>query len=198
MPVGTPLRSPCDGSYLAGYDAGYGNWVQVVCQVPASLAGGATVYASSLFAHLDKLAVATTGTNPNAAGVVKRGQSIGASGKTGNASAAGIRAHLHFEIALHPSKTAALSETHASGSDADTPAAAALRTAMTTTCLNPTGLKSLKATLSIGRRIDPFILLSCLVGDKPALKTPPNQTLWASSSEYKATTFNVNVGQLAP
>ena len=47
MPLGTALRSPCDGAYLAGYDGGYGNWAQVVCQVPASLAGGTTVYASS-------------------------------------------------------------------------------------------------------------------------------------------------------
>lgn len=198
MPVGTALKSPCDGAYLAGYDGGYGNWAQVVCQIPASLAGGTTVYASLLFAHLDKLAVASTGSNPNAAGVVKRGQSLGTSGKTGNATAAGIRAHLHLEAALHPSKLAALSEAHISGSDGDTAAAAALRSSMTTTCLNPTGLKSLNTTLSLGRRIDPFMLLSCLVGDKPALKTPTNQTLWPWSAEYKATTFNVNVGQVAP
>ena len=198
MPVGTALRSPCDGAYLAGYDGGYGNWAQVVCQVPASLAGGTTVYASLLFAHLDKLAVPVTGSDPKAAGAVKRGQSLGSSGKTGNAAAAGIRAHLHFEAALHPSQLAALSEAHISGSDADTPAAAALRTAMAKTCLTPTGLKSLHTSLSLGRRIDPFMLLSCLVGDKPALKTPPNQTLWPWSAEYKATTFDVNVGQVAP
>jgi len=198
MPVGTTLRSPCDGAYLAGYDGGYGNWAQVVCQVPASLAGGTTVYASMLFAHLDKLAVTSTGTNPNAAGVVKRGQSLGTSGKTWNAGAVGIRAHLHFEAALHPSKLAALSEAHISGSNGDTAAAAALRTSMTTTCLNPTGLSSLNTSLALGRRIDPFIFLSCLVGDKPALKTPTNQPLWPWSAEYKATTFNVNVGQVAP
>ena len=198
MPVGTGLRSPCDGAYLAGYDGGYGYWAQVVCQIPASLAGGTTVYASLLFAHLDKLAVTSTGSNPNAAGVVKRGQSPGTSGKTGNAAATGIRAHLHFEAALHPSKLAALGEAHISGSDGDTTAAAALRTSMTTTCLNPTGLKSLNTTLALGRRIDPFMLLSCLVGDKPALKTPSNQTLWPWSAEYNATTFQVNVGQVAP
>jgi len=198
MPVGTALRSPCDGAYLAGYDGGYGNWAQVVCQVPASLAGGATVYASMLFAHLNTLGVAVTGSSPNAAGVVKRGQSLGTSGKTGNASAVGILAHLHFEVALHPSKLAALGEAHISGSNGDTAAAAALRGAMTTSCLNPTGLKSLHTTLALGRRIDPFMLLSCLVGDKPALKTPANQTLWAWSAQYVATTFNVNVGQVAP
>lgn len=60
---------------------------------------------------------AVTGTSPNAAGVVKRGQSLGTSGKTGNASAAGILAHLHFEAALHPTQLAALSVSHALGSD---------------------------------------------------------------------------------
>lgn len=101
-------------------------------------------------------------------------------------------------VALHPTRLAALSEAHISGSDGDTAAAAALRTSMTTTCLNPTGLKSLHKTLSLGRRIDPFMFLSCLVGDKPALKTPTNQALWPWSDEYKATTFDVNVGQVAP
>ena len=195
MPVGTALHSPCDGVYLADYDAGYGNWVQVICPIPAAFAGDASVYASMLFAHLDVSAVATTGVDPGAAGVVTRGQPLGASGKTGNAAAAGILPHLHFEIALHGSELDGLTETHSSGNDADTPAAAILRDALEASCLAPTGLAPLDTSLALGRRIDPFILLSCLVADKPPLTAPADQPLHAWSDGYIAKTFDVDVGQ---
>lgn len=194
MPIGTALFAPCDGAYLAGYDGGYGNWVQVICPVPASVAGDATVYASLLFAHLDTLAVAVTGVDPNDAGTVAGGQTIGTAGKTGNASAAGINAHLHFEVALHDSELAGLQEAHISGADADTPAAAALRDAITLHCLEPHGFAPLKTTLNLGRRIDPFVFLTCLVGDKPALTAPGDQPLHAWSDDYAAAGFDVDVG----
>lgn len=194
MPVGTALTAPCDGAYLAGYDGGYGIWVQVICPVPSSVAGDATVFASLLFAHLDTLAVAETGVDPNDAGAVTRGQTIGTAGKTGNASAQGIHAHLHFEVALHDSELAALQEAHISGADADTPAAAALRAALTAACLDPHGFAPLYTTLSLGRRIDPFIFLTCLVGDKPPLTPPADQPLHAWSDDYTAESFDVDVG----
>lgn len=198
MPVGTALYSPCDGVYLADYDGGYGNWVQVICAVPAEVAGDATLYASLLFAHLDAAAVAATGIDPDAAGAVTRGQLLGSSGKTGNAAAPEILPHLHFEAAIHDTELAALGEAHSSGDDSDTPAAATLREAMTASCLATTGLTSLHATLALGRRIDPFMLLSCLVGDKPALQAPVDQALHAWSEEYAARSFAVDVGQTAP
>jgi murein DD-endopeptidase MepM/ murein hydrolase activator NlpD len=198
MPVGTPLYSPCDGVYLADYDGGYGNWVQVICALPAEVAGEASVHASLLFAHLETSAVAVTGIDPNAAGAVTRGQLLGSSGKTGNAAAPEILPHLHFEVAIHDTELAALGEAHISGDDGDTPAAATLREAMATNCLAPTGLKSLHATLGLGRRIDPFMLLSCLVGDKPGLQAPADQALHAWSEEYVASSFEVDVGQTAP
>jgi len=195
MPVGTPLRSPCDGVYLADYDGGYGEWVQVVCPVPATLAGEATVYASLLFAHLDVPEVAATGIDPGAAGVVTRGQALGTSGKSGNAGAQGINPHLHLEIALHASELAGLSEAHASGDDADTPAAGLLRAEMQARCLDPTGFTPTQASLALGRRIDPFMFLTCLVGDKPALGAPVGQPLHAWSDDYTAIDFDVDVGQ---
>lgn len=195
MPVGVLLRSPCDGAYLAGYDGGYGEWVQVVCPVPATLAGEATVYASLLFAHLDVSSVPATGIDPDAAGDVARGQALGTSGKSGNAGAAGIHPHLHLEIALHASELAALSETHSSGDDADTPAAAVFRAEMQARCLGPTGFTPTQASLALGRRIDPFMFLSCLVGDKPALGAPVGQLLHAWSDDYTAVGFDVDVGQ---
>jgi len=194
MPVGTGLMSPCDGVYLADYDGGYGNWVQVICPVPATISGGATVYASLLYAHLDTTALPTTGIDPDAAGTVKRGQMLGTSGKTGNASAAEIHAHLHFEVALLGSELAGLQEAHISGDDADTAAAAALRDGLAAACLEPTGFAAKSGELNLGRRIDPFMFLSCLSGEKPALVPPKDQALHAWSDDYEAVTFDVDVG----
>lgn len=194
MPVGTALTSPCDGAYLADYDGGYGNWVQVICPIPATITGGATVFASLLFAHLETTALPTTGIDPNAAGAVKAGQLLGESGKTGNASAAGIHAHLHFEAALHGSELDGLLEAHKSGADEDTPAAAALRAGITAACLEPTGFAPTQSTLHLGRRIDPFILLTCLSADKPPLQAPQIQPLHAWSDDYTAATFDVDAG----
>lgn len=194
MPVGTGLTAPCDGVYLADYDGGYGNWVQVICPVPATISGGATVYASLLYAHLDQTALPTTGIDPNAAGSVKRGQALGESGKTGNASAAGIHAHLHFEVALVGSELAGLQEAHISGDDEDTPAAAALRGGIAAACLEPTGFAPKGTPLNLGRRIDPFVFLTCLSAEKPALEPPQDQALHAWSDEYEAQSFDVDVG----
>ena len=194
MPVGTALYAPCSGSYLAGYDGGYGNWVQVICPVPATIAGDAIVFASLLYAHLDAVAVPITGIDPNKAGKVSQGQSLGGAGKTGNAGAAGIHAHLHFEVALHGSELAGLEEAHISGADGDNAAAAALRASLAASCLEPTGLTPKATTLNLGRRIDPFIFLSCLSAEKPPLMTPQIQPLHAWSDDYAAATFDVDVG----
>ena len=194
MPVGTTLMSPCEGVYLADYDGGYGNWVQVICPVPSTITGGATVFASMLFAHLDATALPTTGIDPAAAGPVDAGELIGTSGKTGNASASGIHAHLHFEIALHGSQLDGLNEAHISGSDGDTPAAAALRDGLTAACLEPTGFAPIQSTLNLGRRVDPFIFLTCLSAEKPALEAPQLQALHPWSDDYSAASFDVDVG----
>ncbi len=193
MPIGTELYAPCDGAYLAGYDGGYGNWVQVICPVPKTIAGEATVFASVLFAHLDATEVAITGVNPNDAGVVSRGQVLGTSGKSGNANVPGLNAHLHFEVALVDSELAGLEETHASGVDYDTEAASALRASLAETCLDPYSFAAKGISLNLGRRIDPFIFMSCLAGDKPALVPPGDQALHAWSDDYSAD-FDVDVG----
>ncbi len=189
MPRGTPLYAPCDGKYLAGYDDnGYGNWTQIVCPVPDQISRNDIFFASILFGHLDSSAILGHGQ-------VKKGQLIGMSGKSGNAAAAMINPHLHFEIVIHDTEQEALNELHLKGDETGTGRIAQFFIDLRETCLTPTGLAS-NRKIDLGNRVDPFVLLACLTSDKPSIRRPDFQDHWYKwSSEYQAKTFDVNVGQ---
>src|SRR5690606_9656152 len=90
-PIGTPLLAPCSGPTQVGYDGGYGNYVQLACEVPSVIAGGENLWVSILFAHLDTLSIGNQ--------QVVAGDMIGTVGKTGNAASPSINPHVHFEMA---------------------------------------------------------------------------------------------------
>lgn len=189
-PVGTPLLAPCAGPIMAGYDGGYGNWVQLACPLPEVIAQGEALWASILFAHLDTLDVA----NGQDVGL---GEQLGTVGKTGNAAAAGINPHVHYEIALHSSLAAAQAESHASSDHSGNAAGDVFELRFQTACLDELGFTSIDGPVMKGRRVDPFMLMSCLSGDKPTLDTPAPAlqsvpTPW--SAEYDALAFDVDVG----
>lgn len=189
-PVGTPLLAPCAGPIMAGYDGGYGNWVQLACPLPEVLAQGEALWVSILFAHLDTLDVAD-GQD------VASGEQLGTVGKTGNAAAAGINPHVHYEIALHSSLAAAQSESHASSDHSANAAGDVFELLFQSACLDELGFTSVDGPIMKGRRVDPFMLMSCLSADKPTLETPAPAlqsvpTPW--SAEYDALAFDVDIG----
>jgi len=190
-PVGTELRAVCSASRVsAQFISGYGNTVILVCPLPSSVTGGATVWASILYGHLSSFAVTNGGS-------AQRGAAIGRVGKSGNAASAGINAHVHFEIALHASEAAARAESHASSNHGASSGSAAAIAAIQRACTTPLGFRTTGGPLSKGRRIDPFVLVSCLA-KKPTLERPPT-SLQADfdpwSEAYTATGFDVNVGR---
>ena len=66
---------------------------------------------------------------------------------------------------------------------------------LTTNCMNPLGFSTTMG-LSYNSSVDPFVLLSCLAGNKPTLtKSSLQGTFVRWSSFYKATAFDVNAGQ---
>lgn len=145
--------------------SGYGNYVQLVCALPMSLTGNKSLWASVFFAHLAKIDIAASAS-------VARGQQVGTVGKTGNAASAGIGPHVHFEIAIHDSESAAFSESHASSNHAENAASKAFTTVFQQTCLTPNAFTSLTGPSMKGRRPDPFMLLAC-IADRPAFTAPP-------------------------
>lgn len=191
-PIGTELYAVCDGPVLAGFDGGYGNWVQLACPIPEVLAAdlGTELWASVLYAHLDTTAV-LDGQD------VRRGQTLGTVGKSGNAGAAVINPHVHFEIAIQDSLAAAQAETHASANHDPNAAGDVFAAAFADRCLDVLGFESTTGPTMKGRRPDPFMLLTCLSGDKPALAVPDpglqsDPTPW--SEHYAADGFDVDVG----
>jgi hypothetical protein len=164
---GTELLSPCAGYARSGVATGFGRWVQIVCRVPAALSGGHELWAAILYAHLSSDRV-SGGRN------VTAGEVVGAVGKSGNAAAAAIRPHVHFEIAIHGSRDAALAETHASANHADNVATQRFDAAALSACWTPEGLTPRTGPRRKGRRPDPFMVLACLVGDKPTPAAPPS------------------------
>jgi murein DD-endopeptidase MepM/ murein hydrolase activator NlpD len=188
--VGTPLLAPCEGPVFTGYDGGYGNYVQLICEMPTVLAGDDSLWASILFAHLDSLAV-------NSNEVVTPGQMVGAVGKTGNANSPGINAHVHFEIAIHASFAAAQGESHASSDHSGNVAGDLFAIQFDSECLAELDFVSTSGPSMKGRRADPFMLLTCLSSNKPDLEAPAPalQTDWVRwSDHYDAAAFDVDVG----
>ena len=189
-PVGTDLLAPCSGPVLTGFDAGYGNYVQLACPIPPVIAGGESLWASLLFAHMDSLAVASDDS-------VSPGQVIGTVGKTGNAGSSSINPHVHFEIAIHASLGEAQAESHASANHSANAAGDAFAPRFASACLDELGFESTTGPTMKGRRPDPFMLMTCLSSDKPTLEAPEPalQSTWTRwSDHYAADAFDVDVG----
>jgi len=189
-PSATPLYAPCSGKVIAGSAGGYGNYVQLVCKLPDALGGKDGLYASMLYAHLATRSVVT------GAKVVK-GQKVGTVGKTGNASGSAVMPHVHFEVAIHASQSAGLNEYHASSNHSGNWAATKVKAVIAASCWTPTGLGPKTGPTFKGRRIDPFLLLSC-AAKKPGYSLPGS---WLSKSSqrwskhFKAATFSVDSGK---
>lgn len=186
-PVGTPLLAACSGTVLAGTASGYGNYVQIACPIPDSIADGQSLWASVFYAHVDTLAV-SSGDEGEA------GQRVGTVGKTGNAGGSSVNPHVHFELAIHDSGAAALAESHASSDHSDTSAGSSFASLVEQRCYTPRGIEPLTGPARKGRRPDPFMALACLVEAKPDYMTPSSslQTSPVPWSDHYAADFDVD------
>ncbi len=190
-PVGTPTQAPCAGKARAGKNSSHGKWVQLVCALPSSLGLVESRRISLFFAHLnDTSSELGEDSRPVPAGTV-----LGSVGKTGNASSQVIAAHLHLEISVHDDEERALAERHSGRDQGDTRAAHELDALMQERCLEPAGLAPKSHGFWRARRVDPFVLLTCVSADKPPYSRPSGalaQASYAWSTEYVATRFDVD------
>ncbi|MCC6524606.1 MAG: M23 family metallopeptidase [Polyangiaceae bacterium] len=192
-PVGTAVVAPCAGQAQAGKTGGFGQWVHVVCALPATL--GAGLYASLFYAHLGTLAVGRR------LAPVQAGERLGTVGKTGNAAAPQIAAHVHFELIVQPSEAAALAETHSGRDQSNNPGADRFFELLGEHCLAPSGFHPRAGAIRRERRADPFLALSCLTLAKPPLTRPAGALAEAFvpwSDAYGASAFDVNLGRGHP
>jgi Peptidase family M23 len=192
-PVGTPLLSICDSNDVqTGVDpGGYGNWVQISCLVPARLTGGQTMWASAFYAHMNSVSVST-------GSIVSKGARIGTVGKTGNAAGSGINAHVHWEVTIHSTQSAARNDGHASSDNTGNAASTAFASSFASACINPDGITAVTGPVMRGRRPDPYLLLICTVRGKPAITAAPQvqSVLQRWSSHFTARAYDINVGRL--
>ena len=216
LPVGANLYSPCEGSVETGYEgAGYGYYAIITCKVPNVIAGGTSIYVSMLSGHLSRVSVGN-------GAYVGAGQKIGEVGKTGNADSGCVNPHVHFEATVASTAFSALnamprsmaqSESRDAAFEASEAAAAfgagsgsqsgqgllgnidTLADKLAVNCMNPFGFKTTRG-LTYGNVIDPFVLLTCLSGNKPTLQQTGIQSAWWPwSSFYSARAFDVNKGR---
>jgi hypothetical protein len=201
LPVGANLYSPCNGTVETGYDSGgYGNYLTITCRVPDTVARGENIYVSMLFGHLQGLSVRSGQS-------VSAGQKIGTNGKSGNANSSCINPHVHFEAIVRSSAFQAMNalprsmiESESRREDEGFPGtlatASGLAAKLQSNCMGPLGFRA-PGGLTSGEVIDPFVLLTCLAGNKPALQRPGGlqSTYWPWNNFYAATGFNVNIGR---
>lgn len=193
-PIGSKTLAPCDGKARAGKSRSFGNWVQVVCAVPKEVGEG--LWVSLFYSHLD-----TTLLRGREWHAVRRGKVVGTVGKSGNASGSSIAPHLHFEVVLHDSEDDASAENHSGRNQRNTTATDAFLEKMAQDCLGPNGFARKSGPVRRARRVDPFLVLSCLSDAKPDF-APASGTL-AKSGEawhehYVAETFDVDRGRDDP
>jgi hypothetical protein len=187
------VLAPCAGLARAAKNSSHGKWVQLVCPLPRVLGLEPARRVSFFYAHLNDVGELGESATP-----VERGARLGSVGKTGNASAAVIAPHLHFEAILHDDERQALEEGHSGRDQRETAAALEVEGALAARCLGPAGLAAKSGRLWRARRADPFVLLLCLGADKPAYTRPRGALGDASrppSSEYVATGFDVDAGR---
>ena len=196
LPPGSTLYSPCDGSFESGYDAdGYGYYGVVTCKIPNEVSGQGNYNAEILYGHLSSISADN--------GSVSKGEVVGYSGRSGNASAAGINSHVHYEISVFNSSNIRLTGTKRSMKDSETNKITTLDvwsfvSEMKQNCMSPNGFES-DESLVYGNRVDPFVLMTCLTSNKPAITYSGIQGSFLKWSQfYSATGFNVNVGLPSP
>jgi murein DD-endopeptidase MepM/ murein hydrolase activator NlpD len=192
-PLGTSVLAPCDGRARSGVSGSHGRWVHVVCPLPSELSAGKSLHASIFFSHLSRVTSKSKDFER-----VRRGATVGAVGKSGNASGSDIAPHLHVEIIVHGDAEAAEAETHSGRSQAKSAGADAFLAELEKRCLAPNGFSARSSDLARARRIDPFVVMTCLAPDKPALTAPRAPLAGAFekwSQHYLAKAFDVDVGR---
>ena len=165
-PIGTPVLAACSGYARGGSRGSFGHSVHLVCKLPSELTGGESLYASIFHAHLQRKDI------PHGKWVkVEAGDPLGAVGKTGNAIGPSIMPHVHVELIVHPSETAARAERHSGRDQSNTEAADHFFQRLDAVCLEPHSFGS-DSDVRRARRFDPFVVLSCAKADKPAFTIP--------------------------
>lgn len=191
-PVGTPVFAACEGRAMSGASRSFGRWIHLVCPVPRGLVQSGNPHASFFYAHLDESKLPHNRWVP-----VDKGDTLGAVGKTGNASGASIQPHLHLELIIQGSLRAALDERHLGKDQSSVPEAVAFLRSLDERCLEPHGFQPKSGALRRARRFDPFVALTCLSPDKPSFVPAPEPLEFASSAWsqfYLARGFNVDRG----
>jgi murein DD-endopeptidase MepM/ murein hydrolase activator NlpD len=194
-PLGTPVLAACEGHAKSGKGRAFGRWVQLVCALPAPLDAHG-FFASLFHAHLAAVDVGAASFEP-----VRRGQRLGAVGKSGNASGADIAPHLHLELIVHAGEPAAQAETHSGRDQSELDATSAFVDRIETGCWQPVGLVAKSGLVRRARRLDPFLVLSCLASDRRGWsRAPPpldaSQERWAA--RYASRAFDVDRGAPPP
>ncbi|MEZ4369764.1 MAG: M23 family metallopeptidase [Polyangiaceae bacterium] len=175
-PVGTPILAACSGEATQGMLGGYGRVVKLVCPVPADWGSG---YLSFFYSHLSKQNL-----TEDVYTRVELGQELGAVGKSGNAAGPSVMPHLHLELIVQPTERAAKDERHSGRDQSDNAAADALLANLEERCLKPAGVQ-VEAGLRRHRRLDPYVVLSCLGAKKPEF-TPAQGALRGASTPWHA------------
>jgi hypothetical protein len=193
-PLSTPALAACTGSARAGNTGAFGNWVQLVCPLPRAFGGKTAGYVSIFYAHLAEVRFGESWT------AAQHGQVVGATGKTGNAEGATVEPHLHLEIIVAESERAAREESHSGLIQSSNWAVARFLARLQRGCLTPRQFTPRAGHLQRARRVDPFIVLGCLVTNKPPLTAPSSGVRAAGvkwSERYRASGFDVDAGARA-
>lgn len=194
-PIGTPVFAACAGRATSGHSRSFGRWVHLVCPVPDELVQSGTPHASFFYAHLAESEL------PEGRWVrVLEAQGVGTIGKTGNAQGEGVEPHLHLELIIQKNRKAAMDERHLGADQSMVVEAQEFLRAIDRRCLEPNGFQAKSGELRRARRVDPFVVLTCLSPNKPAFELAPKPLERASSawSEfYLASSFNVDRGPSA-
>jgi murein DD-endopeptidase MepM/ murein hydrolase activator NlpD len=193
-PVGTPVFAACAGRAMAATSPSFGNSVQVICPVPNELwsGRGSEPWVSFFYAHL-KESLLPTGRWID----VSRGAPLGSVGKSGNAGGSEVQPHLHLELIVQRNQRSAMDERHLGTDQSPSLATDTFAERMGETCLDPFGFHPKSRLLTRARRVDPFVALTCLSGQKPDFEKAPEPLGFAStewSRFYIARRFNVNDG----
>ncbi len=193
-PIGTPVFSPCDGKVMAGASESFGRWLHVICPVPDAYVSsrGPHPWASFFYAHLSR-----TKHPPFEWKETERGEELGAVGKSGNARGPNVQPHLHFELIIQKNRRHAMDEHHIGSDQSSVEAANYFERSLMRLCLDPLGFRPKSRQLRRARRLDPFVVLTCLSDEKPDFRAAPEVLRDAShpwDRFYVAKNFNVNRG----
>lgn len=193
-PIGTSVYSPCAGQAMSGVSKSFGRWLHVICPVPDEFApkGGPHPWASFFFAHLDGSQIPKNKWSP-----VAREQVVGAVGKSGNASGESIQPHVHLEFIVQRNRRSAMDEGHLGSDQSEVPAAEHFADVLAQDCMIPHGFEPKSHLIRRARRIDPFVVLTCLSEMKPNYQKAPSpltEHSHAWTQFYVAKSFNVNLG----